>query len=560
MMSVRKIRLIALFVVFGLIAAACGEPEPLSLEDAKIELQKLVDDIGWIDDPVTRRANLAPSGQADLAQTLPDIDQFPIEARPPGGTDVVVEIFASTEKSGTGTDGWIIEVANDFNDERITLADGRTAGVEIREIASGTGYQYIAAGRYVPQGFTPSNELWIQMADEHEPVTPVSEQLVSNVAGIVMKSDTADELRAKYNALDAATLIEAVVAGDVVMGYTDPFASSTGLNFLLTVLNDFADGDESRLTAPDVASVLERFQQQVPFVALTTLQMRESVENDNGSLDAFVMEWQTYVNTDSLRSGFEFIPFGVRHDNPLYAVGDVTPDELETLQAFADFARGDRYRNLAEDYGFDPPDYTSNVAIPAGSSLIAAQQLWKEKKDAGRPVAAVFVADVSGSMAGTRLISLQRALRTARGFISSDASVGMVEFNDQTVLRLPIEQFDLNQQARFVAAVDDMDAAGGTAMYDGITLGLSMLLSHQATNPSAKPLLIVLTDGETNEGYTLNDVQAVIGGLRIPVYTVGFEANLDELGKLSSLVEAATINASEEDVEFKISALFNAGT
>jgi Ca-activated chloride channel family protein len=172
----------------------------------------------------------------------------------------------------------------------------------------------------------------------------------------------------------------------------------------------------------------------------------------------------------------------------------------------------------------------------------------------------VFVADVSGSMAGTRLFSLQRALGTARGFISPEASVGMVEFSDQTVLRLPIEEFDLNQQARFVAAVDDMDAAGGTAMYDGITLGLSMLLSHQATNPTAKPLLIVLTDGETNEGYNLNDVQRVIGGLRIPVYTVGFEANLDELGRLSSLVEAATINASEEDVEFKISALFNAGT
>lgn len=344
------------------------------------------------------------------------------------------------------------------------------------------------------------------------------------------------------------------------MGYTDPFVSSTGLNFLLTVLDDFAEGDESRLTSPDVASVFEQFQRQVPFVALTTLQIRESVESDTGTLDAFVMEYQTFVKTDSLSSGFEFIPFGVRHDNPLYAVGDVSPGELETLQAFADFASRDRYRNLAEDYGFDPPDYTSDVEIPPGQTLIAAQNLWKEKKDGGRPVAAVFVADVSGSMAGSRLVSLQRALRTARSFISTDASVGMVEFSDQTVLRLPIEGFDLNQQARFIAAVEDMDAAGGTAMYDGITLGLSMLLNHKATNPSAKLLLIVLTDGETNEGYTLNDVQQVIGGLRIPVYSVGFEANLDELGRLSSLVEAATINASEEDVEFKISALFNAGT
>ena len=38
------------------------------------------------------------------------------------------------------------------------------------------------------------------------------------------------------------------------------------------------------------------------------------------------------------------------------------------------------------------------------------------------------------------------------------------------------------------------------------------------------------------------------------------EADLEELGRVSSLVEAASIDASEEDVEFKISALFNAGT
>ena len=75
------------------------------------------------------------------------------------------------------------------------------------------------------------------------------------------------------------------------------------------MLDDIADGDEDRLAAPDVASVFERFQQQVPFVALTTLQIRESVEKENGTLDAFVMEWQTYKTTDSLRSGFEFVPF-----------------------------------------------------------------------------------------------------------------------------------------------------------------------------------------------------------------------------------------------------------
>ena len=75
-------------------------------------------------------------------------------------------------------------------------------------------------------------------------------------------------------------VIDDVASGDLVMGYTDPFASSTGLNFLVTVLDSFAGGEEERMLDPDVVSTFERFQENVPFVALTTLQMRESVEQE----------------------------------------------------------------------------------------------------------------------------------------------------------------------------------------------------------------------------------------------------------------------------------------
>ena len=100
--------------------------------------------------------------------------------------------------------------------------------------------------------------------------------------------------------------------------------------------------------------MFEQFQRQVPFVALTTLQMRDSVENDTGTLDTFVMEWQTFSNTESLQSGYQFIPFGARHDNPLYAVGELSAAQSETLAAFAAFAQPE-YQELAGEYGFDPP-------------------------------------------------------------------------------------------------------------------------------------------------------------------------------------------------------------
>jgi Ca-activated chloride channel family protein len=454
----------------------------------------------------------------------------------------------------------MVDVAESFNGSGQTLSDGSGAQVAIRRIASGTGYQFIAAGRDLPAGFSPSNHLWIEMAKVHRSMTSVREQLVPNVAGLVMKSETVEELAAKYGTLDAATLIEAVVAGDVVMGYTNPFASSTGLNFLLSVLDDFADGDEDRLLAPDVASVFETFQENVPFVALTTLQIRESVENESGTLDAFVMEYQTYVNTDSLRSGFEFIPFGINHDNPLYAVEGASAQELEVLELFAAHADRKEFRDRAADLGFEPPEYDSTVAIPSGQTLIEAQQLWKDKKDAGRPVYAVFVTDVSGSMAGTRILAVSTALESALGFISPSSSVGMVEFSDVTRKRLDIALFDLNQQGRFAAAIEEMNANGGTAMYDGILVGLSMLVDARDADPNVKPLLFVLTDGETQDGLNFDDAAPVIAGLGIPVYTVGFEADLDELARLSSLVEAASINATEDDVEFKMASLFNAGT
>ncbi|MFT4657677.1 MAG: Ca-activated chloride channel family protein [Ilumatobacter sp.] len=554
------IKLAAASISLAFVAAACGvgNSEPLEPAEAAERLDELADDIDWVDNPITRSASIPPPTGADLSSTLPAIDEFEIvvDSRSPSA----VEIWASTEKSSTqGTDAWMTEVAEAFNSERLTLTDGSEAGVDLRRIASGTGYQYIARGEELPDAFSPSNELWIEMAAEFQTMTEVSPSLVSNVAGIVMKDETADELRANYGDLTPENLVDAVIAGDLVMGYTDPFASSTGLNFLLTVLNSIAGGDESQLTSPDVASVFEQFQRQVPFVALTTLQMRDSVENDAGTLDTFVMEWQTYTNTDSLQSGFEFIPFGVRHDNPLYVVGEPSSTHAEVLNLFAEFAARAENQELAEDFGFDPPAFTPTVEAPSGATLIDVQNVWKDKKDGGRPVATVFVVDVSGSMEGTRIQTLRNAMLSAREFIKPETQVGVVEFNDTAQKRLEIAEFDLNQQGRYAAIAEDLSPFGGTAMYDGIVLGLRMLEAERAANPEVKPILVVLTDGQTTDGLRFDDVDEMVAGLRIPVYTVGFEADLVELGRVSSLVEAASIDATEDDVEFKIAALFNAG-
>ena len=534
-----------------------GLQKPLEYDDAVAKLGGLMDDVQWREDFV-ERAETITSQTTSLEDTLPEIRTFPLVVNGRGAGAVTAEIFVSTEKSGSGSDGWMKEAAEAFNKAGKRLPDGREARVSIRKIASGTGYQFIASGKYLPDGYSPSNHLWIRMAEGRGvPMVAVREKTVGNIAGIVMKESVADRFKEQGGALSVARLIDGVVQGQVVTGYTNPFASSTGLNFLVTVLATFAEGDQSHMLSPAVASAFESFQEGIPFIALTTLQMRESVRQD-GSLDAFVMEYQTYIKTEELGSGYEFVPFGVPHDNPLYAVGNVPEDKMKVMELFADFMERDQFKNLARSYGFNPRlDHRPAYEVPDGRILIEAQRLWKEKKDAGRPIVAVFVSDVSGSMDGSRIQQLKKALLEGSAFIAPENSIGLVEFDDNVRVILPIKPFSLLHKSAFHAAVRQMRAGGGTAMYDGIAVAMSMIAAERARNDDAKFMIFVLTDGETNEGLSFSKVNRVIEGLGVPIYTIGFEADLDELGRLSALVEAASLKAGEENLRYKIGSLLN---
>jgi Ca-activated chloride channel family protein len=71
-------------------------------------------------------------------------------------------------------------------------------------------------------------------------------------------------------------------------------------------------------------------------------------------------------------------------------------------------------------------------------------------------------------------------------------------------------------------------------------------------------MLFVLSDGETNYGHSLNDVRDMLQAFKIPIYTIGYNANIKALQSLSDINEAASINADSEDVVYKLGSLFNA--
>lgn len=524
--------------------------ETISKENATGKLKKICKDIN-INEVEPRKAPI-DLGIKDVKDTIPNIDKYP--AKVENTTDSYIEIFSTGEKAGNGKDGWLIDVANNFNESKFEI-NGKIISVNVREIASGLGMDYIISEKYLPDAYSPSNELWGEMIKANgKTIELCDDRMVGNVAGILISKEKYDELIKKYGAINLKNITQAVANGEINMGYTNPFASATGLNFLVSTLATF---DSSNPLSEKAIDGFNEFQNNIPLIAYTTLQLRNSAES--GILDGFIMEYQTYINSPELKTDYIFTPFGYRHDSPLYSVGNLSNEKKEILNKFIEFYKQDKYQELAVKDGFNAlEDYKCEIENLDGNTILQAQKLWKENKNGDKPIVAVFVADVSGSMEGEPLNELKKSLLNGSRYIGEENSIGLVTYSNDVNINLPIEKFDLNQRSLFTGAVQDMDASGGTATFDAIAVAVQMLLDEKEKNPDAKLMLFVLSDGETNIGHSLDDLREILESVKIPVHTIGYNANIEALENISRINEATSINADSDDVIYKLGSLFNA--
>ena len=551
------ILIVMAIVIFGLVYGGITltknwgkSKETISKENATGKLKKICKDININEvEPIKAPIDL---GIKDVKDTIPNIDKYP--AKVENTTDSYIEIFSTGEKAGNGKDGWLIDVANNFNESKFEI-NGKIISVKVREIASGLGMDYIISEKYLPDAYSPSNELWGEMIKANgKTIELCDDRMVGNVAGILISKEKYDELIKKYGAINLKNITQAVANGEINMGYTNPFASATGLNFLVSTLATF---DSSNPLSEKAIDGFNEFQNNIPLIAYTTLQLRNSAES--GILDGFIMEYQTYINSPELKTDYIFTPFGYRHDSPLYSVGNLSNEKKEILNKFIEFYKQDKYQELAVKDGFNAlEDYKCEIENLDGNTILQAQKLWKENKNGDKPIVAVFVADVSGSMEGEPLNELKKSLLNGSRYIGEENSIGLVTYSNDVNINLPIEKFDLNQRSLFTGAVQDMDASGGTATFDAIAVAVQMLLDEKEKNPDAKLMLFVLSDGETNIGHSLDDLREILESVKIPVHTIGYNANIEALENISRINEATSINADSDDVIYKLGSLFNA--
>jgi Ca-activated chloride channel family protein len=138
-----------------------------------------------------------------------------------------------------------------------------------------------------------------------------------------------------------------------------------------------------------------------------------------------------------------------------------------------------------------------------GKHLLRVAVKAREVPPQARKVAhLVFLVDVSGSMDGPDRIELaKQSLRILVENLQAHDTVALVTYAGNT--RVVLEPTGMDERGKILAAIDDLDAGGSTAMESG--LDLAYRLAVRSVRRDQVSRVIVLSDGDANVGNTTHD-------------------------------------------------------
>jgi len=151
-----------------------------------------------------------------------------------------------------------------------------------------------------------------------------------------------------------------------------------------------------------------------------------------------------------------------------------------------------------------------------------------------------LVIDTSGSMVRGPLAAAKAAAKTFLAQLPPAVPVSVIGFGASPAVLSPRS----SNRAAQLAAVDGMSAAGETALYDALRMGL-----EQLPTSGGRRMIVLLTDGgDTTSKATLGATAGALGAARVPLFAVELttkESNPSALNQLTSASAGRLVEATD---------------
>lgn len=178
------------------------------------------------------------------------------------------------------------------------------------------------------------------------------------------------------------------------------------------------------------------------------------------------------------------------------------------------------------------------------------------------PIDLVTVLDISGSMAGTKLALLKRAMGFVIQNLGSSDRLSVVAFSSTARRLLPLRRMTESGRQLVLQAVNSLVSSGGTNIADGLRKGAKVIEERREKNSVCS--IILLSDGQdtytvSSSGNGVNrpspDYQSLVpssirgnAGHQIPVHAFGFGADHDSFSMHSiSEISGGTFSFIESE-------------
>ncbi|MFF5145890.1 substrate-binding domain-containing protein [Streptomyces sp. NPDC013157] len=373
--------------------------------------------------------------------------------------------------------------------------------------------------------------------------------IMSSPVAIGVKTATVRSLGWKPADVTWSQVEQAVEAGRLTYGMTDPARSNSGFATLVSVASALS-GAQSALTDDDVTKATPRLKRFFQGQTLTSGSSGwlASAYRRRGNVDAL-------LNYESVLQGISGLTVirpkdgVVTADYPFSSLASTSSATREDVRRVTEDLRTTAVQKLITDTTHRRP-VVASVAPAAGlgtgrrrelpfpgTKSVADGLISAYENDLRRPSRTVYVLDTSGSMEGDRLSRLKAALTGLTGDFRNREEVTLMPFGSDVK---SVSTHVVDDKADLAAIRKDTDALhadGNTAIYTSLEKAYAQLNPSQETFTS----IVLMTDGENTTGAKAGDFDDFYNKLsadrqQIPVFPILFgDSSRAELQHIAAL-------------------------